>query len=108
MKDETIERVSDTLSLLQYRKSARLVAPNSAVLLSTMSFKRSDYYVVTSRCGVRLDVWRWEIRRKGKYMGVKLCGEGYRSDQAARLAGKEALDDLMLEMARTESREEMR
>jgi hypothetical protein len=63
-----------------------------------------DYYVQTSRRGEYPDQWSWEIRRKSKPLGIKLTGDGYHSDQAAELAGKQALADFLLDLAEEEKR----
>jgi hypothetical protein len=65
----------------------------------------NDYYVVTSRRGEYPDRWRWEIRRKSKPLGIKMTGDGYQSDTAARFAGKQALADFLLDLAQEEKRQ---
>jgi hypothetical protein len=64
----------------------------------------NDYYVVTHRQGERPDQWSWEIRRKSKPLGIKMTGDGYQSDAAARLAGKQALADFLLDLLKEEKR----
>jgi hypothetical protein len=56
---------------------------------------RRSFYVVVSRSGESLDCWCWEIRRKWKPMGVRLCEDGFRSHRAAELAGRGALEDFL-------------
>jgi len=56
---------------------------------------RRSFYVVVSRDGSGRFAWRWEIRRKRKPMGVKLCQGGFRSHRAAHNAGKDALEDFL-------------
>ena len=61
-----------------------------------------DYYVITSRCGEHPDRWSWEICRKSKPLGIKMTGDGYQSDSAARFAGKQALADFLAELSKEE------
>jgi hypothetical protein len=65
----------------------------------------NDYYVITSRSGERHDRWSWEIRRKSTPLGIKMTGDGYQSDTAARFAGKQALADFLLDLAQEEKRQ---
>ena len=64
----------------------------------------NDYYVVAYRQGERRDRWSWEIRRKSKPLGIKMIGDGFRSDTAARFAGRQALADFLLDLAQEEKR----
>jgi hypothetical protein len=64
----------------------------------------NDYYVITSRRSAHPDSWSWEIRRKSKPLGIKMTEDGYRSDTAARLAGKRALADFLSDLSREEKR----
>jgi hypothetical protein len=64
----------------------------------------NDYYVVTSRRGEHTEIrWSWEIRRKSKPLGIKLTGDGFQSEMAARLAGKSALADFLSELSKEEN-----
>jgi len=65
----------------------------------------NDYYVVTYRRGELHDRWGWEIRRKSTPLGIKLTGDGYQSDTAARFAGRQALADFLLDLAQEEKRQ---
>jgi len=56
---------------------------------------RRSFYVVVSRTGSGQDSWCWEIRRKRRPMGVRLWEDGFRSYSAARLAGRQALEDFL-------------
>jgi hypothetical protein len=69
-----------------------------------MTINRNDYYFTTFRRGEHHDRWGWEIRRKSKPLGIKITGDGYQSDQAARFAGKRALADFLLDLAQEEKR----
>ena len=62
----------------------------------------TDYFVFTSESGNTPNQWSWEIRRKGRPMGIKLSESGFRSSQAADFAGKRALSDFLIELAREE------
>jgi hypothetical protein len=53
-----------------------------------------DYFVVTKRGG-RAGAWAWEIQRRSKPIGVRLNGDGFESEFAAKLAGEEALRELL-------------
>src|SRR5262249_825044 len=53
-----------------------------------------DYFVVTKRRR-RLREWSWEIQRRSKPLGVKLNGDGFKSEFAAKLAGEKALRKLL-------------
>jgi hypothetical protein len=64
----------------------------------------NDYYVVTHRRGEQPANWSWEIRRKSKPLGVKMTGDGYQSDRAAQLAGKQELADFLSALAKEENR----
>jgi len=54
-----------------------------------MSFS-DDYFVITKAQG-RPRAWAWEIRRRSKPIGVRLNGNGFKSEFAAKLAGEKAL-----------------
>ena len=64
----------------------------------------TDYYLVTSRRGEHPERWSWEIRRKTRPLGIKLSGDGFQSESAAKFAGKRALDDFLSELAKEEKR----
>ena len=53
-----------------------------------------DYFVVTKRGG-RPGAWAWEIQRRSKPIGVRLNGDGFESEFAAKLAVEEALRELL-------------
>jgi hypothetical protein len=61
----------------------------------------NDYYVVTSRRGEH-DRWGWEIRRKSKPLGIKMTRDGFQSEMAAIIAGKQALQDFLSDLAKEE------
>ena len=48
-----------------------------------------DYFVVTKRRR-RLREWSWEIQRRSKPLGIRLNGDGFKSEFAAKLAGEKA------------------
>jgi hypothetical protein len=73
-------------------------------LLCGMAINPNDYYVITSRRGEHPDRWSWEIRRKSKPLGIKMVGDGYQSDSAAQVAGKQALVDFLLDLETEEKR----
>jgi hypothetical protein len=51
-------------------------------------------------------LWEWEILRRSQPLGVRLCGDGLQSEQAAKLAGEKALREL-LERLRREEHEDL-
>ena len=65
----------------------------------------TDYYVVTSRRGEHPDRWSWDMRRKSKPLGIRMTGDGFQSDGAAQLAGKQALADFLSDLAKEEKRQ---
>jgi hypothetical protein len=54
----------------------------------------ADYFVVTKRRR-RLREWSWEIQRRLKPLGIRLSGDGFKSEFAAKLAGEKALRELL-------------
>jgi hypothetical protein len=56
-----------------------------------------DYYVVVRRSG-SLPTWEWEIQRRSTPLGVVLNGSGFVSQAGAKLAGENALRDLLAEI----------
>jgi hypothetical protein len=64
----------------------------------------NDYYVVAYQQRERPDRWSWEIRRKSIPLGIKMIGDGYQSDTAARIAGRQALADFLIELLKEEKR----
>jgi hypothetical protein len=63
-----------------------------------------DCFIETIDTGARPFPWRWEIRRRSKPMGIKLGAGGYQSEAAAELAGREALERFLAEVAKEERR----
>jgi hypothetical protein len=45
----------------------------------------------------------WEIQRRSKPLGVRLYGDGFKSEFAAKLAGEKALSELLDRLAEQES-----
>jgi flavin reductase (DIM6/NTAB) family NADH-FMN oxidoreductase RutF len=64
----------------------------------------NDYYVVTARRGQQPERWSWEILRKSNPLGIKMTGEGYHSDAAAQIAGKQALAEFLTDLSKEEKR----
>jgi hypothetical protein len=71
------------------------VKPKGSRLVMLLPSPRRSFYVAISRIGSDQDSWCWEIRRKRRPMGVKLREGGFRSYQAAHLAGRQALEDFL-------------
>jgi hypothetical protein len=70
---------------------------------SSIHTRANDYYIFTSRRGEHPERWSWEIRRKSKPLGVKLTNDGFQSEAAALAAGKRALTDLLIGIAKEQS-----
>lgn len=64
-----------------------------------------DYFVITKAYGRIPTLWGWEIQRRSKPLGVKLGEQGFRSEQAAKLAGERALMKLLDDIFREQLRD---
>jgi hypothetical protein len=64
---------------------------------------RSEDFVVAVKRRRRLREWSWEIQRRSKPLGVRLEGDGFKSEFAAKLAGEKALRDLLDGLAQEEN-----
>jgi hypothetical protein len=62
----------------------------------------SDYFVVTKRHGRPNEFWTWEILRRSKPLGVKVYGGDFKTTQAAKLAGENALRELLEKISQEE------
>jgi hypothetical protein len=62
----------------------------------------SQYLIATRRRGPR-HLWSWEIHRRGKPMGVRISGDDFASETEARLAGQQALKELLDGLARDQN-----
>jgi hypothetical protein len=51
----------------------------------------------------RLRGWSWEIWRRSKPLGVRLHGDGFKTEFAAKLAGEKALRELLDGLAQEEN-----
>ena len=65
---------------------------------------RPDYYIVTFDTDQGPYPWAWELRRRGKPMGVRIRESGYQSRAAAEFAGKRALAEFLEALAKEERR----
>jgi len=63
----------------------------------------SDTYSVVVKRPSRDSPWAWEILRKPKPLGVRLYGDNFKSEQAAKLAGEKALHALLTDLANKEA-----
>jgi hypothetical protein len=61
-----------------------------------------NYFVATKRRG-RPRQWAWEIQRRSKPLGVRLNGDGFKSEFAAKLAGEKALREFLDALAQEEN-----
>jgi hypothetical protein len=50
-------------------------------------------------------LWAWEILRRSKPIGVRLYGDGFTSEQAAKLAGEKALVELLARLRQEENKD---
>jgi hypothetical protein len=50
-------------------------------------------------------LWAWEILRRSKPLGVRLYGDGFKSEQAAKLAGEKALRELLERLGLEENKD---
>jgi hypothetical protein len=50
-------------------------------------------------------LWAWEILRRSKPIGVRLYGDGFTSEQAAKLAGEKALVELLERLRQEENKD---
>ena len=50
-------------------------------------------------------LWAWEILRRSKPIGVRLYGDGFTSEQAAKLAGEKALVELLERLHQEENKD---
>jgi hypothetical protein len=57
-----------------------------------------DYFLIVTRKGQRR-LWRWQIQRRPP-TGIRLYGDRYKSQSAARLVGEKALRAVLLRMAK--------
>ncbi|MBR0724132.1 hypothetical protein [Bradyrhizobium manausense] len=69
-----------------------------------MAIKSSDYYFVTRQTGEQPGRWGWEIRRKSKPLGIKMTSDGWQSKTVAEVAGKQALEDFLLDLTKEDDR----
>jgi hypothetical protein len=50
-------------------------------------------------------LWAWEILRRSKPIGARLYGDGFTSEQAAKLAGEKALVELLERLRQEENKD---
>jgi len=63
----------------------------------------SEYFVSISSAG-KPPEWRWEIKRRPKPLSIKLYANGFKSENAAKLAGEKALKELLDGIAQEQSK----
>jgi hypothetical protein len=63
----------------------------------------SEYFVSITGVG-KPPEWRWEIKRRPKPLGIKLYADGFKSENAAKLAGEKALREPLDGIAREQSK----
>ena len=54
-----------------------------------------DYLVIAKSYGQFPTLWKWEIQRRSKPLGIRLDELGFKSEQSAMLAGQKALAELL-------------
>ena len=72
------------------------------IMLKRTDILAGDFFVAVKRRR-RLREWSWEIQRRSKPLGVRLDGDGFKSEFAAKLAGEKALRDLLDGLAQEEN-----
>ena len=60
-------------------------------------------YFVSITSGGKPPQWQWEIKRRPKPLGIKLYANGFKSENAAKLAAEKALRELLDGLAREQS-----
>jgi hypothetical protein len=71
-------------------------------MLQRTDILAGDFFVAVQRRR-RLREWSWEIQRRSKPLGVRLDGDGFKSEFAAKLAGEKALRDFLDGLAQEEN-----
>jgi hypothetical protein len=71
-------------------------------MLKRTDILAGDFFVAVKRRR-RLREWSWEIQRRSKPLGVRLDGDGFKSEFAAKLAGEKALRDFLDGLAQEEN-----
>ena len=72
------------------------------IMLKRTDILAGDFFVAVKRRR-RLREWSWEIQRRSKPLGVRLDGDGFKSEFAAKLAGEKALRDFLDGLAQEEN-----
>jgi len=80
------------------------IAQESIALYDPGMATEPDYYIVTFDTDRWPYPWAWELRRRGRPMGVRVGSSGYQSQTAAEYAGKRALEDFLRAIAEEERR----
>jgi hypothetical protein len=52
--------------------------------------------------GNTLNAGNWEIRRRSTSLGIKMTGDGFQSDSAAKFAGRQVLADFLTDLSKEE------
>ena len=76
----------------------------SGLLCAMADHPINDYYIITFVRVGHPDRWGWEMPRKSKPLGIKMTGDGYQSDTAAKFAGQRVLAKFLAELSREEKR----
>jgi len=63
----------------------------------------NEYFVSITSSG-KPPQWQWEIKGRPKPLGIKLYANGFKSENAAKLAGEKALRELLDGLAREQSK----
>ena len=65
---------------------------------------KPDYYIRVFQTDDRPNPWRRELHRHSSPMGINFGARGFRSQQAAEYAGKQALERFLIELEAEERR----
>jgi hypothetical protein len=82
--------------LLELLKSYPMVFPVAflgGVPVTIHQKPAADYFMIVTRKGQQR-LWRWQIQQRPP-TGIRIYGEGFKSELAARLAGAKALRALL-------------
>ena len=56
---------------------------------------KNDYFVTTASYQRSYELWKWEIKRRSEPLGIKLYGDDFISEHAAKVAGENRLKELL-------------
>jgi hypothetical protein len=69
----------------------RPAAARPAIVNGAQGDQRRDYVVTAKSYGRTHSLWRWDIQRRSKPLGITFYDDGFETEQAAKFAGERAL-----------------